>query len=527
MDVAEAESTLLEPRSLRTLAKRALAPAPDYRLMRKLLLGLLGLVYLFAFIGLIRQGDALLGSEGLTPIEHYIDLIQSMGRSFWEAPSLFWMSSSDSMLHACAWLGAALSLVVLCGYGNAPILFALWLLYGSFVHVGQTWFSFGWEIQLLETGLLAVFFAPALDGRLAHSKGPPRVTVFLYRWLVFRIMLGAGLIKLRGDACWTDLTCLDFHFETQPIPNPLSPWFHHLPHGLLASGVLFNHVVECVCPWFAFGPRPARLAAGVLMLAFQCVLILSGNLAFLNWLTIVPIVACFDDRALLALTPRRVRSWLERRLGAGEAPVAAPARLGVQGLAAGVFTCVVAFLSMNVIANLASTEQEMNRSYDPLAIVNTYGAFGSVGRERDELIIEGTSDRELKPDSRWQAYELPCKPGALARRPCVLGPYHLRFDWLIWFAAMTDNAEDVPWMIHVVWKLLHGDRSIEPLLAHDPFSTRPPAHVRIRRFRYRFAPKGSEAWWVRDQERLWLPPISREHPALRAYLEARGLILAR
>jgi hypothetical protein len=352
------------------------------------------------------------------------------------------------------------------------------------------------------------------------------VTVFLYRWLAFRIMLGAGLIKLRGDPCWTDLTCLDFHFETQPIPNPLSPWFHHLPHGVHAFGVAFNHVVECVCPFFAFGPRPARMIAGFLMLGFQCVLIVSGNLAFLNWLTIVPIIACFDDRALLALSPRRMRGWLAARITVAEARAGEPAKLGGQAIAAGLFTLVVGSLSLSVIANLASTEQEMNRSYDPLAIVNTYGAFGSVGRERDELIIEGTADRVLTPASKWQAYELPCKPGALARRPCVLGPYHLRLDWLIWFAAMTDNPEDVPWMVHLVYKLLHGDRSSAPLLAHDPFPRQAPAYVRIRRFRYRFASDG-HAWWVRDQERLWLPPISAAHPGLRAYLEASGMIVPR
>src|SRR5204863_9254712 len=108
------------------------------------------------------------------------------------------------------------------------------------------------------------------------------------------------------------------------------------------------------------------------------------------------------------------------------------------------------------------------RSYDRLELVNTSGAFGSVTMERHELVIEGTRDADPRT-AAWSAYELPCKPGDLARRPCVLGPYHRRLDWLIWFSAMSDEPSDA-WIVHLVYKLLDGDRSIRALLAHDPFA---------------------------------------------------------
>src|SRR5205085_672265 len=174
--------------------------------------------------------------------------------------------------------------------------------------------GFGWEIQLLETTLVAAFLAHPWDPRPLAARPPPTAAIVLARWLVFRIMLGAGLIKLKGAACWRDLTCLDSHFETQPIPNPLSAWFHHLPHAIHATGVAFNHFVEVVCPFFVFGPRRLRLVAGIAMLGFQLVLVLSGNLAFLNWLTIIPILACFDDDALLAIVPARWRDRLRGKL---------------------------------------------------------------------------------------------------------------------------------------------------------------------------------------------------------------------
>jgi hypothetical protein len=553
-----------------------LGASRDYRLTRTLIFRLLGFVYVFAFLGLIFQGPPLLGEHGLTPVGAYLDRLREANLTFWDAPSVLWLDSSDAALVGWAYVGLAISICLALGYANLPMLLALWVLYGSYERVGQIWFAFGWEIQILETTLLAAALAHPWDPRPLAARPPPVAAIVLTRWLVFRIMLGAGLIKIRGAACWTELTCLDAHFETQPIPNPASAVFHHLPHAVLAGGVLFNHLVELVAPWFVFGPRPVRLVAGVAMATFQIVLIVSGNLAFLNWLTLVPILACFDDDFLLRLVPARLRAWLRarmpafeprdgRQLAAGLAvglvafalwvpplgPLASPVqripalvlaaaavgaaiafavrgwlaspgrRLDGHQLAIGCFAALVALKSVPVVGNLASSHQAMNRSYDRLALVNTYGAFGSVTMERHELVIEGTRD----PDPRtaaWSAYELPCKPGDLARRPCVLGPYHRRLDWLIWFQAMSDEPDDV-WIVHLLWKLLDGDRSIRELLAVDPFDGAPPTYVRIRRFVYHLQPLGADTWWTRDGEQLWVPPMSRDDPELRDVLARYGL----
>jgi hypothetical protein len=246
----------------------------------------------------------------------------------------------------------------------------------------------------------------------------------------------------------------------------------------------------------------------------------SGNLAFLNWLTLIPIVACFDDDALRWVLPRRVRAWIDRRVETANRTGGSEALRGSR-IAAGILAGVVALASLDVIANLLSSDQAMNRTYDRLALVNTYGAFGSVTMVRHELIIEGTRD-ENPNDAHWIAYELPCKPGALERRPCILGPYHRRLDWLIWFAAMRPKPGGAPWVIHYVWKLLHADRGARSLLAIDPFGDQPPRWIRIRRFVYRFAPADDAAWWVRDQEELWLPPIGIETPGLREWLAQFG-----
>jgi hypothetical protein len=492
-----------------------LGPPRGYLLTRWLILRLLGVVYLFAFLGILLQGLPLLGEHGLTPASTYIEQLHGAGRSFWDVPTVFWFDASDAVLHGWAVVGLVLAAALVVGYANLPSLAVLWLIYGSYERIGQLWFGFGWEIQLLETTVLAACLVHPWDPRPLRAPAPPPLAIVLMRWLGFRIMLGAGLIKLRGDACWTELTCLDAHFETQPIPNPLSPLLHHLPHGVHAAGVVINHLVEVVLPWFAFGPRRLRLIAGFGMAAFQILLITSGNLAFLNWVTLVPVLALFDDDFLVRCVPGRLRRWIAAQRASSRGPGRGH-RIFVACIAA-----LVAIKSCPVVENLASHHQAMNKSYDRLALVNTYGAFGSVGMERHELVIEGTRDAD-PATARWSAYELPCKPGDLARRPCVLGPYHRRLDWLIWFAAMNDRPRD-PWVLHLVWKLLDGDRAIRQLLAVDPFDSAPPRYVRIRRFQYHLEPYASPTWWTRDHEEPWLPPIALDTPGLRETLAEYGM----
>ena len=293
-----------------------------------------------------------------------------------------------------------LSLALLLGVTHAAIALALWVLYRSFIAVGQIWYGYGWELLLVEAGFVAIFACPLTSVGPLPRRAFALPLVWLYRWLAFRVMFGAGLIKLRGDSCWRDLTCLDFHFETQPLPNPLSPLFHALPHVVHAAGVTFNHLCELVLPFCLFAPRLVRMPAAVLMIVFQLTLIVSGNLSFLNWLTIVPLLAAFDDRTLARVLPAR---WAAR----AARPVLLPApRAPVFALAA-----VVVLLSAAPIENMLSRRQRMNGAFEPLMLVNSYGAFGSVGRERRELVIEGTRDLEPSRSTRWLSYELPFKPG--------------------------------------------------------------------------------------------------------------------
>ena len=283
--------------------------------------------------------------------------------------------------------------------------------------------------------------------------------------------------------------------------------------------MLYNHFVELVACWFALAPdrwRRLRIAGGLAMLALQTSLILSGNLSFLNYLTIVPILACFDDAFLRRFIPARWGGAVGRTADA-EAPSLA-ARYAVRGLVA-----LVAVLSIPVIVNLFSPNQVMNTSFDPLNLVNTYGAFGTVGRERHEIVFEGTRDSIPGDSAHWTAYEFPAKPGDPMRRPVFIAPFQPRLDWSIWFAAMS-TPDQYPWTLHFIWKLLHGDRGVMTLLANDPFPGEPPRWIRASYYRYEFARQGGagHAWWKRERLGNWLPPLSADNPQLVQIAIERG-----
>lgn len=478
----------------------------------------MGLIYCVGFLVAINQWKPLVGTDGLLPLPLYFE--QLKGALGWKAyvvvPSLMWLSPTDGFAMAISWLGLGASVLVVAGVCNAALMLLLWLLYGSLVHAGQLFYGYGWEMMMIEAGFLAIFLCPWRTWRpMPKDSPPPEPVIWMLRWMLFRLMFGAGLIKLRGDSCWRDLTCLYYHFETQPMPNPLSWYFHSLPMFVLKGGVLVNHMAELVAPWLAFAPRPWRTAAGLLIIGFQGVLIFSGNLSWLNYLTIVIALACFDDsfftrwlKVKMEL-PRGRWDWKWGRKSAG-----------IYALSA-----LVLVLSIQPTLNLFSSSQVMNGSYDPIGLVNTYGAFGTVGKERLQLVLEGTLDDEPTDAAHWLEYSFKCSPGDLRRRPCVVAPYQERLDWQIWFAGMEEPRQNA-WLFHFVLKLLQGDRGALGLLENDPFAGRPPKSIRAILYRYRFTKPSEHTrdWWARERVGVYLPPLSLDNPYLVPLLRSAGLI---
>ncbi|MDZ4284215.1 MAG: lipase maturation factor family protein [Patescibacteria group bacterium] len=468
----------------------------DYWWARFLFQKGLAAVYLFAFVVVLKQFVPLLGSGGLLPVSQFL-----RHATFDQAPSIFHFFYSDRFLIFVAWSGIALSSAALLGvtnklpwWGSAALWGLLWVLYLSIVNVGQTFYAFGWESLLLEAGFVAIF--------LGNNKfAVPILLIFLLRWLLFRLEFGAGLIKIRGDECWRDLTCLVYHHETQPMPGPLSWYFHNLPPWMHTLETAGNHFFQLVVPWGLFFPQPvAAIAAGLIMFS-QFWLVLSGNFSWLNWMAIILAFSGFSNAQLgkvLALSP----------------PAALLRPLIFQGLVSAAAILVI-FLSWWPIKNMLSRHQLMNASFNPYHIVNTYGAFGSVTKKRYEIVLEGTNEATITPETLWQEYEFRGKPGDPKRRPPQAAPYHLRLDWLMWFASFGPE-EQRHWFLPFVEKLLRNDTAALKLLRHNPFPAVPPLFIRARYYLYTFTTprerKETGAWWGRELVGEYLEPARLELP---------------
>ena len=321
------------------------------------------------------------------------------------------------------------------------------------------------------------------------------------RWIGFRVEFGAGLIKLRGDPCWRALTCMDYHHETQPLPNPVSWFAHHAPRAFHRLEALGNFFAQLVLPFGLFLPQPVASVSAVLMIGTQLYLVVTGNYAWLNWITIVALTAGLSDSVVGTV---------------------APGLIGVLGIPAGgewpvwytaavvAVSALVVVLSYWPVRNLLSSRQAMNASFNPLHLVNTYGAFGSVTRRRFEVIVEGTLASAADADAEWREYEFKGKPGDPRRLPGQVAPYHLRLDWLMWFIPISPGYAGA-WFERFLVRVLEGDRPTLRLLRRDPFDGKAPRYVRARLFHYRFTTlrelRETGAWWQRTPVAELVPPV--------------------
>ena len=467
--------------------------APEYWLARQILQRGVAVIYLIAFIAAARQFRALIGEHGMLPVPRFVARV-----SFRTAPSIFHLHYSDRFFAVVCWFGAALSAAIVGGVTDLAPLWAamvmwsvVWALYLSIVNVGQRWYGFGWESVLLEAGFLAILLGN-------NDTTPPVLVLWLVRWLLFRVEFGAGLIKLRGDPCWRDLTCLYYHHETQPMPGPLSWFFHHLPKPLHRVEVAGNHFAQLVVPFALFAPQPVASMAAAIVIVTQLWLVLSGNFAWLNWITIILAFGVIDHPSFASVLP------------VPNPPALPSPPLWFVGVVI-VFAALSVFLSYWPVRNLVSSHQRMNAAFNPFHLINTYGAFGSIGRIRFEVVIEGTDQPEITDQTVWKEYGFKGKPGDPHRLPRQWAPYHLRLDWLMWFAALTPlYARD--WLGPFVIRLLQNDPPTLRLLRHNPFPDSPPRYVRARLYKYRFTTwrelRRERLWWRRTLVGEYLPPVA-------------------
>ncbi len=461
-----------------------------YLLTESVFLRLLGLVYLSAFGSLWPQILGLIGSRGIVSAATGVTAMRSeVGgwQAFLISPSLFFLGINDNLLLGCCAAGCFFSVLLIAGYFHRLAAFACWLLYLSIVSVGAPFLNFQWDALLLESGALALF------------AGAPWL-VWAYRFLLFRLMFQSGAIKfLSGDVNWSNLHALRFHFLTQPLPNPLAYYFYRAPVFLLDTFTAATLVIELLVPFGLFGPRKVRQLSVALLALLQIVIILTGNYAFFNWLTLALCVWGLDDQTFASghrfMVVRRTRVSLG-------APV-------FRGLGS-VLLAVYLLLSLTQIAamfriGLARPFRTVLRATAPFELVNSYGLFAVMTTDRPEIVLQGSNDQ-----TDWRDYSFPYKPGELHRGLPLIAPYQPRLDWQMWFAALGSYSENA-WVGNLMYCILVGDPVVLKLLDTPPFQ-KPPRYLRAITYDYTFTTPAERrrtgAVWKRSPRGIWFGPVS-------------------
>jgi len=492
----------------------------------------LAAIFLIAFVSLWSQVDGLIGSHGILPAAELMN--QAADRIPGRIdilPTLAWFSSGDVFLHALCASGVLASLAALAGIAESLSFFVLWVLYLSLAVVSSEFLSFQWDNLLLETGFLAVFFAPCRwRPRWTQERIPPIVSLWLLRWLLFRLMFESGLVKLlSGDPAWRDLTALQYHFETQPLPTWLGWYAHQLQSAVLkgTTGAMF--AIELVVPFFIFLGRSFRLAAALFFIGFQIIIGATGNYGFFNLLTILLCLPLLDDdfieapgRFILRLW-RKMRQKLRKRFAQEEVSetqsraVRAPRKLRSSRLASVMsipLAALVIIVSGTEMVRLTIGRAAMPgflvdivEAVSPFRSINRYGLFAVMTTHRPELVVEGSWD-----GLTWKEYEFKWKPGSLAQPPRFVEPHMPRLDWQMWFAALG-RCEHNPWFQRFEEKLLEGSPPVLGLLKNDPFAGQSPNFIRTDVYEYHFTDPAAKSqqgtWWRREYRSPYCPMTAK------------------
>ncbi len=461
-------------------------PEGSFYIAQGLFLKGIALIYLIAFCSLAVQLLGLYGSQGLAPIRETMQWVRTT-QQFWHVPTLFWFQDTDRFLKGAACTGIVASFIALFGFAMSPLLALLWFLYLSFHLAGYPFLNFQWDALLLECGFIAIFVALVV---------PLHPLLLIVLWLLlFRFMFSSGFTKLAyGSSEWRDLSAMDYHYETQPLPTRLAYYAHRQPRLLSQASVIAIFMIELLIPLFIFGSEPYRIAAFWILAGLQILILATGSYAFFNLLTIVLCLPLLSDAYLAPFAGLASFSPLFDSAG------------GFLTFA-GIFFIGLNLLEFSTLFLSVPSIHKALRPFKALSLVNGYGLFVHMTTIRNEIIIEGSHDQQ-----EWKPYVFKWKPQDLLRAPKLAAPHQPRLDWHMWFAALTQFNES-DWFARLMIRLLEGSPDVLKLFAHNPFPDQPPKYIRSQIYRYRFTTPREKiergAWWKREYLGAYSPIYSR------------------
>lgn len=475
-------------------------------LIQDLFIRALGVIYFIAFGSLLTQIKGLIGKNGILPIAESMPFIkQALAGQIYKFPTLFWFNTSDQFIILLLILGIIFSSLLVLNLIPRLALFLNFVIYLSFTLAARNFLSFQWDILLLETGFLAFFLLLFRVGSFGNS-----LALFSLRFLLFKLMFMSGLVKLSsGDSSWHNLTALNYHYETQPIPNPISFYAHQLPEQIQKISTVIMFLIELALPWFIFCGRNARIIAFAGLTILQLLIIATGNYCFFNLLTIALCFLLVDDGFIKKYMPFLLWGTVNQDIKARSQAKLSPLSFLPSSIFIVVF-CLIFPINIFYI-NRAYKRQTIMPKYlkqivqyiQPFHIANPYGLFAVMTTKRNEIIIEGSNDGQ-----NWQAYEFKWKPGDTSRIPAQVAPHQPRLDWQMWFAALG-NYRQQKWFQNFVNELLNGSPEVLKLLEKNPFPNHPPKYIRALFYEYKFTDletqKKTSQYWKRELKSLYMP----------------------
>ncbi|HEX8698751.1 MAG TPA: lipase maturation factor family protein [Myxococcaceae bacterium] len=467
----------------------------------------LGLVFCLAFASLLPQLSGLVGPQGLEPASALLEWARTeLGpERYPQLPTLLWLfGAGEAALHGVCLAGLALGALLVANVAPRWALVGAWACYLSLVIAGGSFLSFQWDVLLLETALVSIPLAPGHLRPPGSVAEPPRGAILLVRILLARLMLMSGVVKLAsGDSTWRNLTALEFHYWTQPLPNVIAYFVDQLPATLHRASVALMLGIELVAPVLLFGPRLVRRGAAAALAALQLGILTTGNYGFFNLLTLVLCIAALDDELL--------ERWrLFQRLPLASVADGPRSRVGTAALAG--FGLVYVILGLSLDFQRVSNVPPMApvawalRVVDGLRSINSYGLFAVMTTQREEILIEGSADGQT-----WREYLLKWRPGPVDEAPRFVAPHQPRLDWQMWFASLS-RCQNNPWLLHLQKQLLEGAPLAQEFFRENPFPETPPRYLRTRLFDYRFASfsewRATGVWWTRREVGPYCPPLT-------------------
>jgi Lipase maturation factor len=469
----------------------------DFRLTARLFLRALGLVYLVAFASIAVQARLLVGSEGLLPVAEFLGPLQGLGVArFWRLPTLFWLWDGDVAVRWAAVVGMGLAIGLLLGWRAKACLVGSWLLFLSYVTVGRDFFSFQWDSLLLEASALALLL-PASPATPPHPW-----LVFMFRWLLFRLLFESALAKVQqGGQSWFSLLAMAWYYETVPLPSIGSWYAHQLPLWMQRATSALTLLGELLAPLLIWGPRGARRAAFVLILGFQVLIQGTANYGYFNLLSAALTLFLLDARDL---------QWLSRWLGRRVEIPAIPRPVGRRPLVALAVAAIFLLSVLELMVLLAGGGVaaspplvSVREAVIPFRLANRYHLFARIDPQRVEAEIEWTIDGE-----RWRPYVMHYKPGPEERRPPIVAPHQPRVDFQLWFFTLGRDGGVHPYFDTLVRRLCTRPAAVAALFLPESMPPGVPAALRVAYYRYRM----TDRLTLTRERRYWSRELLGYHP---------------